>query len=129
MTDETFRLIAAYTGVGAIGGALLSLLVILTVAFSRVAQIEELISAAGTSAQRHQKVWGNAPFGRLMRSSSVFTFLVFRAAPFDHLKRSAAQIGDVSANLPLRLWLWGLVPPLSLFGCCSIFVLIGLFFS
>lgn len=53
MTDETFRLIAAYTGVGAIGGALLSLLVILTVAFSRVAQIEELISAAGTSAQRH----------------------------------------------------------------------------
>lgn len=127
MTSDAIRITAAFIGAGAIGGGLLSLLVIVTVAFSRVVQIEEKISVAGTSAQSHGKTWGNDLFGRLIRSSYVFTFLVFRSAPLDRLNRSAAQIGDVSAHLPVRLRLWGLVPPLSLLGCSSVFIVAGLF--
>lgn len=127
MTDEATRIMAAFVGAGAIGGALLSLLVIITIAFPRVARIEQKISTAGTSSQNHQKIWGSDPFGRLMRSSYVFTFLLFRSAPSNRLNRTAAQIGDVSAHLPLHLRLWGLVPPLGLFGCFSLLLITGLF--
>ncbi|KPQ00108.1 hypothetical protein [Marinobacter sp. HL-58] len=127
MTNDTPQIIAAFVGAGAIGLGLVSLLVILTFAFSRVAMIEEKISRPGTSALEHRKVWGNDPLGRLMRSSYVFTFLVLRSLPSNRLKRSAAQIGDVSTRLPVRLSLWGLLPPLCLFGCFIVVLITGLF--
>lgn len=127
MTTETLPVIAAFVGASAIGGGLLSLLVILTVAFPRIAMIEEKVAGLGASVRFHKRIWGNDPFGRLMRSSYVFTFLVFRYAPSNRLNRTAAQIGDVSVSLPVRLRLWGLVPPMALLGCFLVLLVTGLF--
>lgn len=127
MMNDTLEIIAAFVGAGAIGLGLVSLLVMLTFAFSRVTVIEEKISRPGTSALEHRKTWGNDPLGRLMRSSYVFTFLVLRSVPSNRLNRSAAQIGDVSTHLPVRLRLWGLLPPLCLYGCFVVVLMTGLF--
>lgn len=103
MTNDSPQTIVAFVGAGGIGLGLVSLLVILTLAFSRVAAIEEQISGPDTSAPNHRKLWGSGPLGRLMRSSYVFTFLVLRAMPSSRLKKSAAQMGDVTTKLPARL--------------------------
>ena len=125
MTD-TLQIIAAFIGVGALGLGLVSLCIMLTLAFSRVSRIEERISRPGTSALEHRKIWGNDPLGRLMRSGYVFTFLVLRSVPSSRLNRSAAKIGDVSTQLPLRMTLWAVVPPLLLYGCVAVLLIVGL---
>lgn len=126
MTNDTLQVLAAFVGAGAIGLGSVSLFVILTFAFSRVAAIEEKISRPGNSAQEQRKIWGNDPLGRLMRSSYVFTFLVLRSVPSNRLNRSAAQIGDISTRLPVRLTLWALLPPLLLYGCFVVLLIVGL---
>lgn len=127
MRSDDFQVIAAFVGAGAIALGLFSLLVILTFAFSRVTVIEEKISCPGTSALEHRQVWGNDPLGRLMRSSYVFTFLVLRSAPSSRLNRAAAKIGDISTQLPVRLTLWAVLPPLFLYGCFAVLLIAGLF--
>jgi hypothetical protein len=127
MTNDTLQVLAAFVGAGAIGLGLVSLFVILTFAFSRVAAIEEKISRPGNSAQEQRKIWGNDPLGRLMRSSYVFTFLVLRSVPSNRLNRSAAQIGDISTQLPVRLVLWAVLPPLCLYGGFALLLIAGLF--
>lgn len=127
MRSDSLQIIAAFVGAGAIALGLVSLLVILTVAFSRVTVIEEKISRPGTSAPEHRKIWGSDPLGRLMRSSYVFTFLVLRSVPSSRLNRSAAKIGDISTQLPVRLTLWAMLPPLLLYGCFAVLLIAGLF--
>lgn len=125
--NDSLQITAAFVGAGAICLGLVSLFVILTLAFSRVTIIEEKISRPDTSALEHRKIWGNDPLGRLMRSSYVFTFLVLRSAPSSRLNRSAAQIGDISTQLPVRLTLWAVLPPLLLYGCLAVLLIAGLF--
>jgi hypothetical protein len=125
--NNTYQTVAAFIGAGAIVVGLVSLFVILTFAFSRVSAIEESISRSGTSALVHRKIWGNDPLGRLIRSSYVFTFLVLRSMPSHRLNRSAAKIGDVSTQLPVRLILWAILPPLVLYGSFGLLLLAGLF--
>lgn len=127
MMNDKLQIIAAFVGAGAIGLGLISLFVILTFAFSRVTAIEEKISRPDTSAQEHRKTWGNDPLGRLMRSSYVFTFLLLRSMPSNRLNSSAAQIGDISTQLPIRLTLWALLPPLLLYGCFGVLLIAALF--
>src|SRR5690554_179307 len=124
--NDSFQIIAAFVGAGALGLGLVSLFVILTLAFSRVSIIEEKISRPGTSALEHRKIWGNDPLGRLMRSGYVFSFLVLRSAPSSRLNRSAAKIGDISTQLPVRLILWAVLPPVFLYVCFTVLLIVGL---
>ena len=124
--NDTLKLTAAFIGAGALVLGLVSLCIMLTLAFSRVSAIEERISRPGTSVLEHRKIWGNDPLGRLMRSGYVFTFLVFRSVPSGRLNRSAAKIGDVSTQLPLRMTLWAVVPPLLLYVCFAVLLIVGL---
>src|SRR5690554_7414417 len=89
--NDSFQIIAAFVGAGALGLGLVSLFIILTFAFSRVSIIEEKISRPGTSALEHRKIWGNDPLGRLMRSGYVFSFLVLRSSPSSRLNRSRSE--------------------------------------
>lgn len=127
MRSDSLQIMAAFVGAGAIALGLISLLVILTIAFSRVTVIEEKISRPGASTLEQRKIWGNDPLGRLMRSSYVFTFLVLRSVPSSRLNRSAAKIGDISTQLPVRLTLWAMLPPLLLYGCFAALLIAGLF--
>ncbi|QBM16085.1 hypothetical protein MARI_01650 [Marinobacter sp. JH2] len=124
--SDTLQITAAFIGAGALALGSGSLCIMLTLAFSRVSTIEERISRPGTSALEYRKIWGNDPLGRLMRSSYVFTFLVLRSAPSSRLNRSAAKIGDVSTQLPLRLILWAIVPTVLLYGCVAALLIVGL---
>ena len=126
--NDSFQIIAAFVGAGALGLGLVSLFIILTFAFSRVSIIEEKISRPGTSALEHRRIWGSDPLGRLMRSGYVFTFLLLRSVPSSRLNRSAEKIGDVSTPLPARLTLWAVVPSLILYGCFAVLLIVGLIF-
>ncbi|EMP56279.1 hypothetical protein MSNKSG1_10408 [Marinobacter santoriniensis NKSG1] len=127
MTNDTVQISAAFVGAGAIGLGLLSLIAMITFGFSRVALIEKKISRPDSTALQHSKFWGDDPLGRLMRSSYVFTFLVLRSVPSNRLKRSAAQIGDTSARLPVTLTLWAILPPLMMYGCFAVLLIVSLF--
>ena len=122
-----FQISVAFVGAGAIGLGLISLTAMITFAFSRVAMIEKKISHHDSAELHHSKVWGNDPLGRLMRSSYVFTFLVLRSLPSSRLKRSAEQIGDISARLPVNLTLWAILPPLIMYGCFVVLLIVSLF--
>lgn len=125
--NGTLQITAAFIGAGSLVLGLVSVCIMLTLAFSRVSTIEERMSRPDTSALEYRKIWGNDPLGRLMRSSYVFTFLVLRSAPSSRLNRSAAKIGDVSTQLPLRLILWAIVPTVLLYGCVAVLLIVGLF--
>lgn len=61
-----------------------------------------------------------------MRSGYVFSFLVLRSAPSSRLNRSAAKIGDISTQLPVRLILWAVLPPVFLYVCFTVLLIVGL---
>lgn len=106
----------------------LSLVAILTIAFPKIRQIEEFICPEPKySALRLRKVWGGGLYGRLMRSSYVWRYLVMRKIPFGHFKRSAADFGDPEIDIPLNLRLWALVPSNTMFLSFVIFLIAGQF--
>jgi hypothetical protein len=125
VNNDTLEITAAFIGAGAMAIGLLSLLTIVTFAFSKVTSIESKISSPGKSALEHKKIWGNDPLSRLMRSSYVFTFLMLRTAPSKRLNRAAEKIGDTSIQLPAALILWVVVPGIALVGCFLVFLIAG----
>ena len=126
--SESITTIAAFCGAGGIGLMLLAEIVLLTIAFPKIRRIEELIcSDAEHSALRLRKVWGGGPYGRLMRSSYVWRYLMMRKIPFGHFKRSAADFGDPEIDIPLNLRLWALVPSNTMFLSFVIFLIAGQF--
>ncbi|KKN28959.1 hypothetical protein LCGC14_0849050 [marine sediment metagenome] len=90
---------------------LIAQIALLTIAFPKIRRIEELIAPSPEySALRLRKVWGGGPYGRLMRSSYVWRFLLMRKIPFGHFKRLAADFGDPDIDIPVGLRLYATVP-------------------
>ncbi|MGP4844574.1 hypothetical protein ACTXGQ_10620 [Marinobacter sp. 1Y8] len=93
---------------------ILCTLIIMTIAFPKVREIETLISAATLNPSSGRNIWGGDPFGRLIRTTQVFTFLSVRNIP-GHFRRAAGKVGDVDAEIPRHLFLWGFLPTFGLF--------------
>ena len=126
--NESTATIAAFCGVGGIGLMLIAQIALLTIAFPKIRRIEELIAPSPEySALRLRKVWGGGPYGRLMRSSYVWRFLLMRKIPFGHFKRSAADFGDPDMDIPLVLRLWVQIPIGATFLGFAIVLIAGAF--
>ncbi|PVY69321.1 hypothetical protein C8D92_1172 [Tamilnaduibacter salinus] len=119
--------IVLYGGVLGIGGSLICSLIITTVAFPKIKEIEKIISAATLISSSGRNIWGGDPIGRLMRATHIFCFLWMRYIP-GHFRRAAGNFGNLNMKIPLHLFLWGFCPTLGLFVfgglliCASFFI-------
>ena len=99
----------------AFGLILFCTLIIMTVAFPKIREIEKIISAATLNPSTGRNLWGGDPFGRLVRTTQVFSFLAMRNSP-GHFRRAASKIGNVNAEVSRYLFLWAFIPTLGLFS-------------
>lgn len=114
MNDPT-RILIMYLTVGGLGTCLLSMLMLMTISFPKMRQIEDLISGPERSIMRLRLVWGDGPYGRVVRSSYILAFLLLQNIPVAYFQRSASQIGDPDIFVPFSLKIWSLAPSLSMY--------------
>ncbi|MBW4976808.1 hypothetical protein ABWH88_16530 [Marinobacter adhaerens] len=94
---------------------LMPLLVILTLGFRYTVLIEARVATerGGISAARY--IWQGKIIGRLMRSSNVFAYLIFRAIPFPFFQQRASLLGDPAVSLPRSWQAWVITPMLLMY--------------
>jgi len=90
-------------------GGFLLLVLILTILFPKVVDVENRIATPGKQLDSVRDLWGNGPIGRWMRVVHVFAFFVFRNLPRVG-PRIESRMGDESETLPRSLKLWAVVP-------------------
>jgi len=117
-----------YAGIIGVAGSLIFSLVIATIAFPKIREIEKIISAATLNPSTGRNLWGGDPFGRLVRTTQVFSFLAMRNLP-GHFRRAASKIGNVNAEVSRYLFLWAFIPTLGLFSFGGIAVSVSLIIS
>lgn len=111
--------------VSMLGGFFL-LLLILTLFFPKVVEVENRIATRGKQLDGIRNVWGNGPIGRWMRVVHVFFFFVFRNLPrVGH--RIESRMGDESGALPRGLKLWVILPVSVFFASIVVSVLAAWF--
>ena len=125
---EEIGVITMYAGIIGVAGSLIFSLVIATIAFPKIREIEKIISAATLNPSTGRSLWGGDPFGRLVRTTQVFSFLAMRNLP-GHFRRAASKIGNVNAEVSRYLFLWALIPTLGLFPFGGIAVSVSLIIS
>jgi hypothetical protein len=94
---------------------LMPLLVILTLGFRYTVLIEARVATerGGISAARY--IWQGKIIGRMMRSSNVFAYLIFRAIPFPFFQQRASLLGDPAVSLPRSWQAWVITPMLLMY--------------
>lgn len=109
MSEEQWTEIAAIVGAVSMALALILFFLMITLFFSKTAEVERRIATHGKQLDGIRLVWGNGPIGRWMRVIHVYAFFVFRNLPRIG-RRIEARMGDEHEPLPLALKLWVLVP-------------------
>jgi len=94
---------------------LMPLLVILTLGFRYTVLIEARVATerGGISAARY--IWQGKIIGRMMRSSNVFAYLIFRAIPSPFFQQRASLLGDPAVSLPRSWQAWVITPMLLMY--------------
>jgi hypothetical protein len=94
---------------------LLPLLVIVTLGFRYTVLIEDRVATERGGISTARNIWQGKIIGRLMRSSNVFAYLIFRAIPFPFFQQRASLLGDPAVTLPLRWQAWVIIPVLLMY--------------
>lgn len=94
---------------------LIPLLVIVTLGFRYTVLIEERVATETGGISTARNIWQGKIIGRLMRSSNVFAYLIFRAIPFPFFQQQASLLGDPAVPLPRRWQAWVIVPVLLMY--------------
>ncbi|MEQ5814029.1 hypothetical protein J3362_00825 [Marinobacter sp. NFXS11] len=94
---------------------LMPLLLIFTLGFRYTVLIEARVATerGGISAARY--IWQGKIIGRLMRSSNVFAYLIFRAIPSPFFQQRASLLGDPAVPLPRSWQAWVITPMLLMY--------------
>ncbi|MDX5387200.1 MAG: hypothetical protein LPK24_11770 [Marinobacter sp.] len=90
-------------------GGFFLLILILTILFPKVREVERRIATPGKQLDSIRYFWGNGPIGRWMRAVHVFVFFLFRNLPRIGV-RIESRMGDESEALPTSLKLWVVLP-------------------
>lgn len=96
-------------GTGSMIGGLLTSAFIVTIAWQKIEQVEQLIATHGKQLDLIRYVWRNGPKGRMMRATHVHAFFRFRQIP-RFGPTIAARLGDENEPIPDRLKLWATLP-------------------
>jgi hypothetical protein len=94
---------------------LLPLLVIVTLGFRYTVLIEDRVATERGGISTARYIWQGKIIGRLMRSSNVFAYLMFRAIPYPFFQQRASLLGDPAAPLPRRWQAWVITPMLLMY--------------
>lgn len=90
-------------------GGFLLLVLIMTLLFPKVVEVENRIATPGKQMDGIRIVWGSGPIGRWMRVVHVYFFFIFRNLPrIGH--RVESRMGDEIEALPIGLKLWVILP-------------------
>lgn len=96
-------------GVSSLLLSLVSIGLVITVAFRRIQQVESHIATEGKYIDNMLPIWGEGPLGRWMRAAHVFFFFAARLVP-RYGPVMSARLGDEATPVPRRLKLWATVP-------------------
>lgn len=114
-----------YTLIASLAIELLSMVVILAIAFPKVAEVEKRIGTPGKLIDSVRVVYGGGPIGRWMRSMHVFAFYAYRQIP-KYGSKISARYGEETEPLPMRLKLWVTVPFIVFLASGIVFFSVGL---
>lgn len=120
------KLLGAYIVTGGILVSLLLIFVIVSVGFHYTRRIEERVAIKTGSISGVSQTYSDGLIGRLVRSSHVFAYLVFRNCSSSFCYRRASMLGDPKASIPKSWQAWCLIPALSLYGIIAIVLVVGL---
>lgn len=94
---------------------LIPLLVIVTLGFRYTVLIEDRVATERGGISTTRNIWQGKIIGRLMRSSNVFAYLIFRAIPFPFFQQRASLLGDPTVPLPRSWQAWVIAPMLLMY--------------
>jgi hypothetical protein len=114
-----------YTQIASLAIELLSMFVILAIAFPKVSEVEKRIGTPGKLIDSVRVVYGGGPIGRWMRSMHVFAFFAYRQI-LKFGPRIAARYGEEIEPLPVRLKLWATLPHIVFLTSGIVFFSVGL---
>ncbi|WP_148862746.1 hypothetical protein [Marinobacter fonticola] len=111
--------VTSFTGmvVGLVAGV-----IILTVGFRKVVEVEKLVAPNGSEIDKMARLVGDHFVGRMIRSIALTSFLMHREFPGWGVER-AAKWGNVEAEVPSRLRKWVLFPQCLFIVCGLLFFL------
>ena len=94
---------------------LMPLLVIFTFGFRYTVLIEARVATETGGISTARNIWQGKIIGRLMRSSNVFAYLIFRAIPSPFFQQRASLLGDPAVSLPRSWQAWVITPMLLMY--------------
>lgn len=94
---------------------LMPLLVIFTFGFRYTVLIEARVATERGGISTARNIWQGKIIGRLMRSSNVFAYLIFRAIPSPFFQQRASLLGDPAVPLPRSWQAWVIAPMLLMY--------------
>ncbi len=124
MNDEKLVSIVEVIFLVSMLGGFLLLVLMLTVFFPKVMEVESRIATPGKQLDSIRNLWGSGPIGRWMRIVHVYIFFVFRNLPRIGA-RIESRMGDEREALPRSLKLWAVFPVLAFFVSIFVSVLAG----
>jgi hypothetical protein len=114
-----------YVIAGGILLGLVTLLTLVTISFSYIRRIEQLISTSPGTIASVSQIYSEGLVGRLVRASHVFAYLVFRNCSTAFCLRRAAMLGDPEVPLPRSWQAWCLIPFLMVYGIFAVILVVG----
>lgn len=94
---------------------LMPLLVIVTLGFRYTVLIEDRVATERGGISTARNIWQGKIIGRLMRSSNVFAYLIFRAIPSPFFQQRSSLLSDPAVSLPRSWQAWVIVPVLLMY--------------
>ncbi|MTI99806.1 MAG: hypothetical protein FH752_14420 [Marinobacter adhaerens] len=94
---------------------LMPLLVIFRFGFRYTVLIEARVATERGGISTARSIWQGKIIGRLMRSSNVFAYLIFRAIPSPFFQQRASLLGDPAVPSPRSWQAWVIAPMLLMY--------------
>ena len=122
---ELVEAILIFAVVIAVFAALLAIAFIVTVAFPKIRQMEDIVGCEGKTIHGFKGMLGEGPVGRMLRAGYLMQFFFWRQFP-GYGFRVASQLGNPSAHVPKSLRAWLIWPSIIFwFGAFCLFCVGG----
>ena len=120
MNEPVYHDFLVVAGSIAAVAALVMILLVISLFFKKIEEVENLIATPGKQLAEVRKIWGNGPIGRWMRAMHICSFFLFRSIPrFGEV--IASRMGDELQRLSLSDKFWAVIPVATAFLLTAVF--------